>query len=70
MSQDRNTSQLPSNLKSTLLELEGTISQWEKVVPETTAAAGIEEKDILEKELQKKARELLFKLKSQIDDLS
>lgn len=70
MSQDRNTSQLPSNLKLTLLELEGTISQWEKVVPETTAAAGIEEKDILEKELQKKARELLFKLKSQIDDLS
>jgi hypothetical protein len=73
MGQERNPSGLPSNLKSTLQELEGTLNEWEKIVPDTKPeenSAYETNKDHLEKELQKKARDILYKLKTQIDDLS
>lgn len=69
-----NNTPIPSNLKDTLVQLEGTLSEWEKISPEE----GLSEEDsrldndreVLEKELQKKARVILNQLKDQIEELS
>lgn len=70
----RNTSMngsIPSNLKDTLLQLEGTLSEWEKIAPDEEVETRLEnDKDVLEKELQKKARVILDQLKIQIEELS
>lgn len=64
-------SKLPSNLKSTLIQLEGTLSDWENITPDDEADTRLEHnKDVLEKELQKKARIILDQLKDQIEELS
>lgn len=68
--------QIPSNLKNTLIQLEGTLSEWEKISPEeglseTESESRYEQdKEALEKELQKKARVILNQLKDQIEELS
>jgi hypothetical protein len=62
---------IPSNLKDTLLQLEGTLSEWEKIAPDEELETRLDtEKEVLEKELQKKARVILDQLKVQIDELS
>lgn len=61
---------LPSELKRTLQDLEGTLSDWEKITPEPKAEQIDEQREILEKELQKKAKDILDQLKTQIDELS
>jgi molecular chaperone DnaK (HSP70) len=61
---------LPSELKRTLQNLEGTLSDWEKITPEPQAEQIDEQREILEKELQKKAKDILDQLKTQIDELS
>ncbi len=62
---------IPSNLKDTLLQLEGTLSDWEKIAPDEEVETRLEnDKDVLEKELQKKARIILDQLKVQIEELS
>lgn len=70
----RNNSQIPSNLKNTLVQLEGTLSEWEKISPESDISEQESrldlDRDVLEKELQKKARVILDQLKSQIEELS
>jgi len=63
--------QIPSNLKNTLIQLEGTLSEWEKISPEEDQESRFEnDKEVLEKELQKKARVILNQLKDQIEELS
>lgn len=68
--------QIPSNLKDTLVQLEGTLSEWEKISPEegpseTSGESRYEnDKEVLEKELQRKARVILNQLKDQIEELS
>ena len=65
------TIQIPSNLKDTLLQLEGTLSEWEKIAPDEEIETRLEnDKEVLEKELQKKARVILDQLKTQIEELS
>ena len=59
--------QLPKELTNTLHELEGALSDWEKISPEPVKTT---EREFLEKELQNKAKIILNKLKDQIDDLS
>ncbi len=68
--------QIPSNLKDTLIQLEGTLSEWEKISPDGQPEISSEEsrlehdREVLEKELQKKARVILNQLKDQIEELS
>lgn len=59
--------QMPKELKNTLNELEGALSDWEKIAPEPVQRT---ERENLEKELQKKAKIILNKLKDQIHELS
>lgn len=72
----RNTAgnnQIPSNLKDTLIQLEGTLNEWENISPDESddSATRLDhDKEILEKELQKKARVILDQLKTQIEELS
>lgn len=62
---------IPSNLKDTLIQLEGTLSDWEKISPDEEQETRLEnDKEVLEKELQKKARIILNQLKDQIEELS
>jgi hypothetical protein len=65
------STEIPSNLKETLVQLEGTLNDWEKISPSDEAETRLEnEKQVLEHELQKKARLILDQLKSQIEELS
>ena len=65
------SSQIPSNLKNTLVRLEGTLSEWEKISPDEDQESRLEnDREVLEKELQKKARIILNQLKDQIEELS
>jgi hypothetical protein len=62
---------IPSNLKETLIQLEGTLNDWEKISPDDDTDTRLEnDREVLEKELQKKARLILDQLKDQIDELS
>jgi hypothetical protein len=66
----RNT-EIPSNLKETLIQLEGTLNDWEKISPDDDTDTRLDnDKEVLEKELQKKARLILDQLKDQIEELS
>ncbi len=71
MSRNPINNQMPTNLKDTLLQLEGTLNEWENIAPEDQEAVQLtKEKEVLENELQKKARVILDKLKDQIEELS
>jgi hypothetical protein len=61
---------LPSELKRTLQDLEGTLNDWENITPELESEKTADHRDVLEKELQKKAKDILDQLKTQIDELS
>lgn len=66
----RNT-EIPSNLKETLIQLEGTLNDWENISPDNEPDTRLEnDREVLEKELQKKARLILDQLKNQIEELS
>jgi hypothetical protein len=68
---------VPTNLKETLIQLEGTINEWENISPDESNEIESEtqtrlehDREVLEKELQKKARVILDQLKNQIEELS
>lgn len=64
---------IPSNLKETLIQLEGTLNEWENISPDEPDEHETRleiDKEVLEKELQKKARIILDQLKNQIEELS
>ena len=64
---------IPSNLKETLIQLEGTLNEWENISPDEPDESETRlenDREVLEKELQKKARVILDQLKNQIEELS
>lgn len=70
MSRTPINNQMPSNLKDTLLQLEGTLNEWENIAPEVESTRLDKDKEVLQNELQNKTRVILDKLKDQIDELS
>lgn len=59
---------LPLKFQKTLKDLEGTISDWEKITPSSEAFDSPTKKT--ENQMQEKAKVILEQIKSQIEELS